>query len=86
MALNVGTELTRRDLQGDTWDRCRVTGYFQVAEGQYEVVLSPVEGFAAPVIATQDSVLKVYSLAGPPVTALDDAPWSTPPGEVGIKA
>lgn len=79
MALEVGQKLGRREPAGDAWDEIVITGYFDLGETQ-EVVVSPALGFAAPIMATPESIIAVYTIdvnpPKPPKT------WQTPIEEV----
>lgn len=59
--LAVGQRLRRREPAGDCWDEISITGYFDLGETQ-ELVISPALGFAAPLMATPESLLKVYTI------------------------
>jgi hypothetical protein len=61
MALAVGQQLRRREPAGDCWDSVVITGYFDLGETS-ELVISPALGFAAPIMATAESLLSVYTI------------------------
>lgn len=82
MGLEVGQRLRRREPVNDVWDDVEIRGSFSLGETS-ELVVSPSLGFSAPVTATPESLLKIYTLD------IDGAPkmpemrtWKTPLEEV----
>ena len=74
-----GTRLRRREPTGDAWDNVCVSGYFDLGETQ-EVVISLAVGFASPILASPESLLKAYTIDVSPPKPMSD--WSTPAAEV----
>lgn len=80
MALEVGQKLRRRQPANDCWDEIVISGWFDCRETQ-ELVLTPSLGFAAPIMATPESVIGAYTIDvdGPPPLPKT---WKTPIEEV----
>lgn len=81
MSLEVGQRLRRREPVNDVWDNVEIRGRFCLGEIS-EIVVSPSLGFSAPVTATPESLLKIYTIDVDPPTLPEMKTWKTPLAEV----